>query len=213
MKVFSNLAISVDGKIADARVPHKMLGTPLDRKTMQTVRKKCDIIVCGAQTLRASGRAWTVKGAKRQPANAVVTASGKLDPSLPFWDDPTVIRWIFTTRKGFDRALESAKDRAFVIMAGEEQVEAGQILRRLKQSDYENVLVEGGGELMATFLAENLLQELHVTLTPWLLGGSGNPTLVGGAGLPEWRALKILSSKKLKNEVYLRFQVKGAKRV
>jgi riboflavin-specific deaminase-like protein len=213
MKVFSNLAISVDGKIADARTPHKALGTPLDRATMQVVRKKCDVIVCGASTLRASGRAWTVKGAKRQPANAVITASGQLDPTLPFWNDPQVIRWIFTTRKGFDRALDSARDRAFVVVAGEERVEAGQVLRRLKQSDYENVLVEGGGEVMATFLSENYLQELYVTMTPWLLGGRANPSLVGGEGLPDWRALKILSSKKVKNEIYLRLQVKGAQHV
>jgi riboflavin biosynthesis pyrimidine reductase len=74
-----------------------------------------------------------------------------------------------------------------------------------------NVLVEGGGELMAAFLEAKLLNEIYVTLTPWVLGGKNNPTLVGGPGLSEWSALKLLKQKKLKDEIYLHYKVLGAK--
>jgi 5-amino-6-(5-phosphoribosylamino)uracil reductase len=218
MRVFSNLAISLDGKIADARTPKKALGTPLDRKTMDVIRLGADVVVVGAGTLRAHPQvAFARTGTKtgyRKPANAVVTASGDLDPSWPFWDAPDVVRFVFTTEKGYARAVEAARDRAFVVKAGAAgRVEPARILERLKASRLENVLVEGGGELMAEFCRDRLLQELYVTLTPWILGGRDNPTLVGGTGLESWLPLKLVKSKKVKEEIYLHYKVKGARRV
>jgi len=217
MRVFSNLAISLDGKIADARRPQGALGTPRDRRTMDVIRKQADVIVVGAHTVRAYPKVYFartgVSKKYRKPANAVITASGDLDPSWPFWDASDVVRFVFTTEKGYAKALAATRDRAFVVKAGQDKVELRQVLTRLKASSLSNVLVEGGGELMAEFCRERLLQELFVTLTPWVLGGRQNPTLVGGEGLEKWMPLKLLASRKVKDEIYLHYRVKGAKRV
>ena len=51
MFVRSNLAISLDGKIATASREMISLGTPYDRRLMQVFRKKSDVVLMGASTL------------------------------------------------------------------------------------------------------------------------------------------------------------------
>lgn len=215
MKTFSNLAISLDGRIADARVPDKALGTPLDRRTMQVIRKKADVIVVGAGTLRAHPHCARVKGAPKsykQPVNAIVTASGKLDPTWPFWEDDSVIRIVFTTSKGVSAALKACRDRALVIECGKSEVDVKAVFQKLKEMNFKNVLVEGGGVFVASVMKKKLLQEMYVTLTPWVLGGSGNPSIVEGDEAL-WSKLELVKQRRVANEIYLHYRVKGARRV
>jgi 5-amino-6-(5-phosphoribosylamino)uracil reductase len=218
VRVFSNLAISLDGKISDLRAPSKLLGTPDDRVMMDILRAQADVVLTGSTTLKAHPHTYRLRGKKyakkRQPANAILTASGDLDKNWKFWSDPEVVRFIFTTARGFKKASMAAQERAFVVVAGEVDIDLSQVLSRLKASGLENVLVEGGGQTMASFLDANLLQELYVTLTPWILGGQSNPTLVAGENsLMPWKSLKLVKSKKLKDEIYLHYKVKGSRRV
>lgn len=212
MRVFTNLAVSVDGKIADFRNPKKPLGTPLDRRIMRKLRDRADVIIVGAETLRVHPFCYKglVKPKRNQtsPVNAVITASGDLPDSSKFWDDPDVIRFIFTTSKGFARARLSARERAFIEVCGEDAVDPHQVIDRLKKSGLRNILIEGGGGVMALFLEAELVDEINVTLTPWLLGGKNNPSLVGGLGLPTWSKLKLKKIKRVGSEVYLTYLVK-----
>jgi riboflavin biosynthesis pyrimidine reductase len=41
----------------------------------------------------------------------------------------------------------------------------------------ERILVEGGGGLAAAFLEAGLVDELRLTITPWLLGGDAAPSI------------------------------------
>ena len=217
MLVFSNLAISLDGKIAQSDTPARALGTAADRKGMNKLRSICDVVLTGSSTLKAHSKTYRVGSAKRgarHPANAILSASGELDSNWKFWSDPEVVRFVFTTEKGAARAREAVRERAFVVVSGKDTIDLTVVLARLKKSGLQRVLVEGGGETLASFVAANLLQEMHVTLTPWLLGGRKNPTLVGGAEtLMPWRKLKLLRSRKVKDEIFLHYKVVGAKRV
>lgn len=211
-RIFSNLAISLDGKIADRTQPQKPFGTPLDRRQMRVIRRQADVVVVGAKTLAAHTRPMDVPGARHQPANAVITASGKLDPDLSFWQSPSTIRFVFTTQRGLAAAQRAARDRAFVVAVGETEVDLRQVVARLRESGLQNILVEGGGELMAAFLEASLLDELYVTLCPWLIGGRENPSLVGGPGLTAWTGLRLRQSKKVGDEIYFHYLVKKTKK-
>lgn len=207
-RVFANLAISLDGKIADLQCPHKTLGTSYDKKMMERIRHQAEVVVIGAQTLRIFKKVIKAKNKSgRNLVNAVVSQSGVIDPSLPFWNDPTVIRFLFTCEKSYLKALESSRDRAFVIIAGKDKVEPKKILEAFAKAGFQNILVEGGGELMHSFMSAGLLQELYLTLTPKVLGGRLNPTLVGGNDtLSPWSQAKLIDFKKVKDELYLHYR-------
>jgi 5-amino-6-(5-phosphoribosylamino)uracil reductase len=204
-KSFSNLAISLDGKIADPAMPEKMLGTALDRRMMKVIRAKADVVIFGATTLRAS------RCSIKNLVNVVVSASGNLEPDLPFWNDPKVIRFVFTTAEGYARAVESSRGRAFVVLAGQAEIDPSLIIKRLLESGLSRILVEGGGETMALFFNHSLIQEMYVTLTPRIIGGRDAPTLVGGGSvLDPWKSLKLLKIKRVGDELYLHYKVKSA---
>ena len=211
MRVFSNLAISLDGRIADVAEPTRPFGTPYDRQMMQVIRQQADVVLVGANTLRVHPQCYKIKKLKknqRQLANGVITASGDIDPSLEFFNDPTVVRFVFTSEQGLKKAEAAANERAFVVACGQKSVDPHLVLKRLKESGLTQVLVEGGGELMASFLKAQALSELYVTHTPFVLGGRSSPSLVGGeAALSPWTKLKILKLRRVKNELYAHYKV------
>lgn len=211
MRVFSNLAISLDGKIADRHHPEKAFGTAYDRRLMKTIREKADVVVFGAETLRVSKKAIKVKNKKsgKYIVNCVVSASGQLDANLEFWQDPNIIRFVFTTDQAYKKLLKVSADRAFIVSTGMNYINPNKIIERLVQSSLSNILVEGGGTLMRSFVEANLIDEYYLTLTPWLIGGASNPSLIGGEDtmLP-WKKLKLLNHKKVQDEIYLHYKSK-----
>lgn len=211
MFVFSNLATSLDGKIATASREFFPLGTPADRKQMQVLRKKSDVVLFGASTLRAFQKPCIVtgplaRGLKKQPANAVISSTLEgIDPEWPFF-----------TRKGFDRILfvspkarperlrRFARACEIVLLNGHESTPK-QVLAALESRGHRKVLVEGGGQVMWDFARYNLIDEYNVTLTPRVVGGTEAPTLVDGEGFAPASVLnlKLKSCKKLGDELYL----------
>ena len=57
------------------------------------------------------------------------------------------------------------------------------LLKHLAGLEYANLLVEGGPQLMAAFLAQDLVDEAHVFVAPILIGGQAAPHAVGGADI------------------------------
>src|SRR5688572_1992534 len=75
MFVFSNLAMSVDGKIATFDRSFFPLGTAGDLREMQRLRKKCDAILIGAATLKVYRKPNLVSGVKKQPINVILSST------------------------------------------------------------------------------------------------------------------------------------------
>lgn len=213
MFVFSNLATSLDGKIATSSREPFYLGTPADRKQMQVLRKKCDVLLMGAGTLRTYQKFCGVRGAssKQQPANAIV--SGSLDgvsPNWGFFKDSELKRLLFVTSP---QALTSARRKEFektseiieLAAASARKPIAAQIIQALEKRGYKRLLVEGGGEMMWHFASQNLIDEYNVTLTPKIVGGTGSPTLVEGKGFTpnDILQLKLKQCRRLGDELYL----------
>jgi diaminohydroxyphosphoribosylaminopyrimidine deaminase/5-amino-6-(5-phosphoribosylamino)uracil reductase len=80
------------------------------------------------------------------------------------------------------------------------RVDLGWLLRRLGAEDITHLLVEGGGEVNASFLLEGLAQRVTFFYAPKILGGRDARKAVGGEGVKrleeiiwlrdvEWRRL------------------------
>lgn len=86
------------------------------------------------------------------------------------------------------------------------------LIEELKRKGYKNILVEGGPTLLGSFLKENLIDEIFITIAPKIYGSSGDTlTLVEGQlFLPKTtKKLKLLSVKPIKNELFLRYRVEN----
>jgi len=78
-----------------------------------------------------------------------------------------------------------------------------------KQKGIKNILVEGGGTTNWAFVKENLVDEVIITITPYLVGGMHATTLVDGDGfstITKSIKLKLKNITKIKNEVVLHYE-------
>jgi len=212
--VLSNTAVSIDGKIATANRARAALGSAEDRRRMRALRDSVDAVLVGGATFRTWGLPLLAADAdpphdRRRPlVNAVLTRRGVAHaPGLRF-PDPRV-ELVVLAGPGIDAARHRA-----ALGASVEQTDAPSprwALERLRARGCARVMVEGGGDLIAQLLAEGLLDELHVTLCPLVVGGASAPTLADGPGfladaLPR---LRLLACEPAGDEVFLRYAVAG----
>nr|AIA17289.1 RibD C-terminal domain protein [uncultured bacterium] len=212
MKVFSNLAVSIDGKIATVDRSYFPLGTPEDRRQMQVLRREADAIVNGASTLRTFKKPMSVKGAKKQPINAVVSSTLEgFSPAWPFFKDASVPRVLFVSPRASAKRLKLFEKSSEIEVLKPRAPTALQVIRALEKRGVRSLLVEGGGGIMWDFVSEDLIDEYHVTVTPRLVGGKDAPTLVDGLGLKPRDVVnvRLVQSRVVGDELYLIYAKTG----
>jgi len=209
MFVFSNLATSIDGKIATNNRTHVPFGTPEDRRMMRVLRQRADAIIQGASTLRAFKRPLLITETGRQAINIVVSSQLEgISPTWPFFTDPRTRKMIFVGADCPESRMKKFENLAVVCRLGRidpDSSVAVPIIRALNKIGVKRLLVEGGGGLMWDFVKLNLIDEINLTLTPRVVGGVRAPTLVDGAGFEprEIVNLKLKSCRKRGDELYL----------
>jgi riboflavin-specific deaminase-like protein len=217
MFIFSNLATSLDGKIATANRAYYPLGTSEDRRMMSVLRSECDAIIVGAGTLRAfhtpmlvdvAGAAKTRRPVRRrkQPINVIVSSNlERISPDWSFFTDKQTRKVIFVQPGTSLARIRKFKPFAEIFVLDKKTSSAVQIVRILEKLGIQRLLVEGGGGLMWDFVKLGLIDEFHVTLTPKILGGVTSPTLVDGEGFKPKQVLnlKLKGCRQFGDELYL----------
>ncbi|AFY33832.1 RibD family protein [Calothrix sp. PCC 7507] len=230
------LAMSVDGKIADARREPARFGSRADKAHLEKQIAASDAVIFGAGTLRAYGTSLTVshpkllqqrtqEGKPTQPVHIVITHSAKLDPEIHFFKQP-IRRWLLTTTVGElfwqgglqartptlgNRAQEYPPEfeQILVFETPTGQVDTLAALQHLTTLGITRLVVLGGGELVASMLELDLIDEFWLTVCPLILGGAIAPTPVEGTGfLPELAPrLQLLEVQTVEQEVFLHYRL------
>lgn len=220
------LAMSADGKIADEKRSPARFGSAADKTHLEQQIAQADGVLFGAGTLRAYGTTlrvshpdWLEQRQQQQkppqPVQIVCSRSAVFDPQLAFFRQP-VPRWLLTSADGAQRWQGSpAFERILVIETSDaedtEDAETDWVvaLRQLKQAGLNRLVVSGGGQLVASLLAADLIDELWLTVCPLLLGGAQAPTPVEGTGFLAEVApcLELLSVHSVDQEVFLHYRL------
>ena len=82
------------------------------------------------------------------------------------------------------------------------------MLKKLSSKKIKTILVEGGGTVNWEFIKNNLFNELIITLSPFLIGGTDAISFVEGKGFTKISNspnLKLKSIKRLKNYLVLNY--------
>jgi riboflavin biosynthesis pyrimidine reductase len=172
------------------------LSTAPDAQLFTLMRALADVVLVGAETVRAEGygavrlprervEAREAAGRPGTPPLAVVTRSLDLDWSAKaFTDAPPWSRTLVITCAAADPGrLERARAVADVVIAGDDQVDPELAVARLSELGHRVVLCEGGPTWLGEVVAAGLLDELCLTVSP-LMGGDPLPVSVSPAGAP-----------------------------
>jgi riboflavin-specific deaminase-like protein len=208
MKVVSNTAISLDGRINTREGRFHFFGSARDHARMSRLRVEADAVLVGGATFRNWPHPALPDAADREqlrgrPWNVVITRT--LDvPLTPEFLGDRAIRPLFLTRAASLRADFPAEAEGW---SGEgTQLPVAWMLEQLARRGVERLLVEAGGDLLFQFLAADALDEMHVTLCPLLAGGKA-PSLVDGAGfdVASLRRLRLLTAEREGDELFLHY--------
>jgi 2,5-diamino-6-(ribosylamino)-4(3H)-pyrimidinone 5'-phosphate reductase len=218
--VYVNMAMTADGKITSARREYPRFTSAYDRENMDRLRAEADAVLVGARTIRADDPALHVRSEKMleyrrslgKPDGLhriVVSTTLELDPASRFLREGEGDRIIATVADAPAERHAALSGLAEIWQLGHGRVDLGALLFRLRQRGVERLLVEGGGELNWALLRDDLIDELHVTLAPCLLGGREAPTWLEGEGLSmaRQRRLRLLELRREGDELYARWAV------
>jgi riboflavin-specific deaminase-like protein len=210
MFVSINMAMSIDGKIATkARGPIK-LGSAYDSRRMAQIRAAHDVVINGASTFKAYPFPLTSKGAKRQPVSAIVSSRLDIPRGTPWEKAKNIERWVFCGKRAAKRTIESLREAGVVVVQSRgERPSPQEILSAFRRAGKKKILVEGGGEFNASFLEKGLVNQIHLTLVPKLVGGKESPTWCEGKGFPRGKfpRFKLKECRNIKGELYLTYRV------
>jgi len=211
------LAMTADGKIADEKRSPARFGSAIDKAHLEKQISLVDGVIFGAGTLRAYGTSLPIKDpnllANRaksnlapQPIHIVCSASGSLDPNLPFFNQP-IPRWLLSTPKGAKRWQNNKDSFDRILIAN--PIDWMEIFARLAELGIKKLAILGGGELIASLLPLDLIDEFYLTVCPLLLGGKNAPTPVEGIGLDPKVAKKLylVGIEAIESEVFLHYRL------
>ena len=192
--VRANAVSSIDGGATTAGTSGG-LGGPGDRRLFSVLRELADVIVVGAGTARLEnygGARMSVgqrsrrqaRGQSEVPPIAMVTRSGVIEHDLTVLTDSEVRPLVLTCSAAAAGARSRLGSAAEVIdCSGSDpgQVDLAVLLDRLARRGLTRVLTEGGPSLLGAFVADDLLDEMCLTVAPMLLGGDSVRIAAGPA--------------------------------
>jgi riboflavin biosynthesis pyrimidine reductase len=200
----TNMVVTLDGKVisGERNEPVSDLGSELDHQVLRQLEVAAGAIMIGAGTLRATPGIWY----PRKVLRFVVTASGNFDPHSRFFTDDPQRAYVVTTEVCESAALDAVLN---VLRFGTDAVDFEALFRHLRaELGVPTLLCEGGSDLNGQLFGLDLVDEMFMTLAPWVKLGDTTPTYAGGRALPRGRLLgfELVEFHRVADEIFLRYR-------
>lgn len=219
-----NVAITADGKLAPANRHFIPFSSKRDQEHLLELRTQADAVMSGARTIDLTGvtlgtggekyrRMRLKNGFSEQPIRVVPTGSGSLDPNAEIFKRGSGPLIILTTERADKRRLKQFQELADEVkICGKAKLDFVFAFKWLREKwKVKRLLCEGGGEINAALFEADLVDELHLTISPGtILGGRIAPTLSDGDGfehLADVTKLRIQSKRRVGDELFLVYRV------
>jgi riboflavin-specific deaminase-like protein len=220
--VFSNFAITADGKIAFGSRDFAPFSSRRDRDHMMELRAAADAIFCGARTIETTETILGTGGEKfrRQrlkhelsefPLRVIASGRGSIDVNANIFKKHFSPIIILTTGRISETKLKTLRGVAEdVEIFGEREIDFPAALRWLRKKwGVKRLLCEGGGELHGALVRAGLVDELHLTICPKIFGGRVAPTVADGRGfdfLSDAAQFQLKSARRVGDELFTIFK-------
>lgn len=209
------MVASVDGGAAVGGLTAD-LGGDADAVAFRRLRGAADAILVGAGTVRDEDygpprgtperRADRVgRGLTERPRLVIVTGSLTLSPEHRVFGDPDHPPLIVTHEQAPTDRADALAQVADIVRIGRDDVDLCAALTELHDRGYRRVLCEGGPRLNGALLAEDLVDELFLTVAAILAAGETSRIIAGPAVDPP-RPLQLAGVHEHDGELLLRYR-------
>ena len=189
--VAATFAMTLDGKITTRAFSPVDFTSREDKLHLLRQRSLGDAVLIGRSTLTHDNvrlglpdpkmRAEREKrGQTPYPIRVIVSNEGRIDPGLNIFQSDISKIVIFSTTRMPRKYQVALREKATLRLSESRAVDLKRMLRLLR-SEYgvRRVACEGGAELFRGLLELQLVDQLNLTIAPFIFGGKTAPTLTG----------------------------------
>jgi len=210
LHIILSAAISLDGKIATFSGDSK-LSSRRDKERLHKERSKVDAILVGINTVNRDDPLLTVRFSKgNNPTRIILDSNGIISTSSRIIQTcnkiPTIIAVSHNISKKNLNILQ--KFPLEIIKTGRTTVNIKTLTEKLQKKGIKKLLVEGGGTINWQFIKYGLFDEIVLTVSPFIIGGTNAITLVQGDGfqkISDSPKLKLKFTKRLEDHLVLKY--------
>lgn len=185
------VAQSLDGKIATKTGDSKWISSEDSRRYVHRLRSQVDAVMVGANTVIKDNPVLLSKLSKdRQPARIIMDGNSKIPANAK----------IFSTIGRSPVILASS------LSGRNKQADLATIMKTLAKKGIMHILVEGGGELIASLIEKGLADRMLIFIAPKVIGGRHAVTSVEGSGAAKIKLahnFKITGIKRFEKDILI----------
>jgi diaminohydroxyphosphoribosylaminopyrimidine deaminase / 5-amino-6-(5-phosphoribosylamino)uracil reductase len=182
--VHAKWAMTLDGKICTRTGESKWISGEASRRRGHELRGRMDAIIVGIGTVLADDPLLTARPAGPRIATRVVLDShGRLPLSSQLVRTAREAPVLVVTAGADSPQLVKQGCEVLPVPAGGNRPSVAALLTELGRRRLTNVLLEGGAEVLGSFLDAGEIDEVHIFIAPMILGGAEAKSPVAGRGI------------------------------
>jgi len=221
--VAATFAMTVDGKLATKNRGTVDFTSREDKLHLIRQRALGDAVLVGHTTLKRDNvrlgipdpelrRQRIGRGQPPYPIRVIVSNKGRIDPGLNIFQTDFAPILIFSTTRMPRRTREELREKASLHLSESPQVDLRWMLRQLRgEYGVKHLACEGGPALFRSLLELHLVDQLNLTIAPFLFGGRKAPTLTGVNSdfLPHTVRCSLVEMNVAGEECFLRYRIRS----
>ncbi len=172
-RVIIVIASSLDGRIAFPRGGESHLGSEEDKKMLDHNLSMVDATIFGLGTLKAHQSTYLIKNLndndevnilKSQPISILASNSKNFNSNWKYFRQP-IRRWLISSSI-VDKSSNNDFEKQLFF-----EDSWGKTLISLKKQGINNLALLGGAKLINSFIKEDLITDIKITIIPQIIGG------------------------------------------
>jgi riboflavin-specific deaminase-like protein len=219
--VFATFAMTADGKVTTRTLAPVDFTSREDKLHLFRQRALADAVLIGHTSLKHDNvrlglppelqEARTKVGQSRCPLRIIISNKGRIDHRLKIFQSDISPIIIFSTKRMPPKYRKTFENKATLHLSDAEHVDLPILLATLRNKyDVRRLACEGGPTLFRALLERSLIDQLNLTLAPYMFGGAKAPTLTGLSKefLPHSVRCLLIDMRKIGDECFLTYRIK-----
>jgi riboflavin-specific deaminase-like protein len=213
--------MTADGKVTTKNFGPVDFTSREDKRHLFRQRASADAVLLGHTSLERDNVRLGVptdlqelrskRGQSRSPLRVIVSNKGRIDDRLKIFQSDISPIIIFSTKRMPPKNQETLRKKAILHLTRAYQVDLAAMLKTLRnQYQVRTLACEGGPTLFRSFLEQGLVDQLNLTIAPYMFGGGKAPTLTGLSKefLPASVHCSLIDMRTVGGECFLTYRIK-----
>src|SRR5918996_119542 len=222
--VAATFAMTVDGKITTKNFSPVDFTSREDKLHLFRQRALADAVLIGHTSLKRDNVRLGLPAELQQarikrkqiptPLRVIVSNKGRTNSRLKIFQSASSPVLIFSTTRMPRKTQAALGQKAALHLAESDDVDLAEMLRILRhQYNVRTVACEGGPTLFRSLLERGLVDQLNLTIAPYLFGGAKAPTLTGLSKefLPASVHCRLIQMRVVGEECFLTYRIRRKK--